>query len=84
VSPAEVELVQAGLGAVGGEGRRMIDLLLDPAEHTGVVAGEQALTLPVCHVMSAHAYVTLYRDGLFGRRRPVAARALDPLSATNC
>lgn len=54
-------------------GRRLIGLLLDLAERTGDAPGpEQALVLLERHLVCAHGYVTLYRDGFFTVGPPTA------------
>lgn len=50
-------------------GRRLVGLLLDLAGHVGGVVGpKQALLLVERHLVCAHGYVTLYRDGFFKSR----------------
>jgi AcrR family transcriptional regulator len=52
-------------------GRQLISLLLDLAERAGDSPGsEQALWLLERHIVTAHGYVTLQRDGFFTNRRP--------------
>jgi AcrR family transcriptional regulator len=50
-------------------GRQLISLLLDLAEHAGnAPRTQQALLLLERHIVTAHGYVTLYRDGFFASR----------------
>ena len=58
----EPELTQAG--------RQLISLLLDLAEQAGGHGREPALTLAERHIVTAHGYLSLYRDGFFAARRP--------------
>ena len=52
-------------------GRQLISLLLDLAERAGDPPGsEQALWLLERHIVTAHGYVALHRDGFFTNRRP--------------
>lgn len=51
-------------------GRELISLLLGLAERAGDAAGpEQAMVLLERHIVTAHGYVTLHRDGFFAGRR---------------
>jgi len=51
---------------LAGAGRQLISLLLGLAEAAGDTPGpEQALLLLERHIVTAHGYVTLYRDGFF-------------------
>lgn len=61
-------------------GRQLIGLLLDLAQRAGDTPGpEQALLLLERHIVTAHGYVTLHRDGFFTAGNPtvqtIAARA---------
>jgi len=50
-------------------GRQLISLLLDLAERAGDAPGpEQALMLLERHIVTAHGYATLHRDGFFTSR----------------
>ena len=62
-------------------GRRLISLLLDLAQRTGDTLGpEQALMLLERHIVTAHGYAMLYRDGFFTTRKDtvqtIAERAI--------
>ncbi len=51
-------------------GRQLISLLLDLAGQAGEACGsEQALVLLERHIVTAHGYATLYRDGFFTSRK---------------
>lgn len=58
---------------LSGAGRQLINLLLDlaeDAEDAGVpLRSEQALGRLERHIVTAHGYVTLYRDGFFTSRK---------------
>jgi len=68
---------------LAGAGRRLTDLLFELAEAAGPPGSAAALTLLERHLVTAHGYVTLLREGFFSNRRPkdtvdsVAARAID-------
>jgi AcrR family transcriptional regulator len=52
-------------------GRRLISLLLELAERALDAPGpDEALLVLERHIVSAHGYVTLHRDGFFSGRRP--------------
>jgi AcrR family transcriptional regulator len=52
-------------------GRQLISLLLDLAQRAGDAPGrEQARALLERHIVTAHGYVTLYRDGFFTTGNP--------------
>ena len=52
-------------------GRQLISLLLGLAEAAGDAPGpEQALMLLERHIVTAHGYATLYRDGFFVTGNP--------------
>jgi AcrR family transcriptional regulator len=52
-------------------GRRLISLLLELAERALDAPGpDEALLVLERHIVSAHGYVTLQRDGFFSGRRP--------------
>jgi AcrR family transcriptional regulator len=67
-------------------GRQLISLLLDLAEHARDQLGpEQALMLLERHIVTAHGYVTLHRDGFFTVGNPtvqtIAERATQAIRA---
>jgi AcrR family transcriptional regulator len=66
--------------ALAEAGRRLMDLLLELAQHACREGPEASLILLEQHLVAAHGYVTLYRDGFFARRYdgidPVAERAV--------
>jgi AcrR family transcriptional regulator len=52
-------------------GRQLISLLLDLAQHAGQPpAPDQALLLLERHIVAAHGYAALYRDGFFTTGKP--------------
>jgi Tetracyclin repressor-like, C-terminal domain len=52
-------------------GRRLISLLLELAERVlDAPRPDEALLVLERHIVSAHGYVTLHRDGFFSGRRP--------------
>lgn len=62
-------------------GRQLISLLLVLAEHASEgFEPEQELTLLERHIVTAHGYITLYRDGFFTARKDtvqtIAERAI--------
>jgi AcrR family transcriptional regulator len=54
-------------GALAEAGRRLMDLLLELAVQALGQGPEASLTLLEHHLVAAHGYVTLYRDGFFSR-----------------
>jgi hypothetical protein len=63
--------------ALAGAGRRLMDLLPDLAQQVLGQGPEAALTLVEHHVVAAHGYVALYREGFFAHRYEGVAAIAD-------
>jgi AcrR family transcriptional regulator len=65
------DLTQLGESELADAGRELLSLLLGLAEHAGDAPGsEPAIVLLERHIVTAHGYVALLRDGFFTNRRP--------------
>jgi AcrR family transcriptional regulator len=65
------DLTQLGESELADAGRELISLLLGLAERAGDAPGrEPAIVLLERHIVTAHGYVALLRDGFFTNRRP--------------
>ena len=58
-------------------GRRLMDLLLDLAQRATGQSLEVSLTLVEHHIVAAHGYVALHRQGFFARRYDGVAATAD-------
>jgi AcrR family transcriptional regulator len=63
--------------ALADAGRRLMDLLLDLARQATGQGPEASLTLVEHHVVAAHGYVALHREGFFARRYEGVAATAD-------